>query len=94
MRKVLDKDAPQFDANQVGVTASRMPTLRSARMSDELTVELSTSEPDAFLPLNLTNLFMASSWLRATTLNTVRRNCCSIAAMGRPSCRMASKACS
>jgi peptide/nickel transport system substrate-binding protein len=60
VRKVLDKDAPHFDASQVGVTASRMPTLRSARKIDNLTVELTTSEPDAFLPLNLTNLFMAS----------------------------------
>ena len=60
VRKVLDKDAPYFDASQVGVTASRMPTLRSARKIDDLTVELVTSEPDAFLPLNLTNLFMAS----------------------------------
>jgi peptide/nickel transport system substrate-binding protein len=60
VRKVLDKEAPHFDASQVGVTASRMPTLRSARKIDNLTVELTTSEPDAFLPLNLTNLFMAS----------------------------------
>jgi ABC-type transport system substrate-binding protein len=60
VRKVLDKDAPHFDASQVGVTVSRMPTLRSARKIDDLTVELTTSEPDAFLPLNLTNLFMAS----------------------------------
>jgi peptide/nickel transport system substrate-binding protein len=60
VRKVLDKDAPFFDASQVGVTASRMPTLRSARKIDDLTVELTTSEPDSFLPLNLTNLFMAS----------------------------------
>lgn len=60
VQKVLDKDAPQFDASQVGVTASRMPTLRSARKIDDLTVELTTSEPDAFLPINLTNLFMAS----------------------------------
>jgi len=60
VRKVLDKDAPHFDASQVGVTASRMPTLRTARKIDDLTVELATSEPDAFLPLNLTNLFMAS----------------------------------
>jgi ABC-type transport system substrate-binding protein len=37
-----------------------MPTLRSARKIDDLTVELTTSEPDSFLPLNLTNLFMAS----------------------------------
>ncbi len=60
VQKVLDKDAVHFDASQVGVTASRMPTLRSARKIDDLTVELTTSEPDAFLPLNLTNLFMAS----------------------------------
>ena len=60
VRKVMDKEAPHFDASQVGVTASRMPTLRSARKIDDLTVELTTSEPDSFLPLNLTNLFMAS----------------------------------
>ena len=58
--KVLDKSAPQFDASQVGVTASRMPTLRSARKIDDMTVELTTSEPDSFLPINLANLFMAS----------------------------------
>jgi peptide/nickel transport system substrate-binding protein len=60
VRKVLDKEAPHFDASQVGVTASRMPTLRSARKIDDTSVEITTSEPDAFLPLNLTNLFMAS----------------------------------
>lgn len=60
VQKVLDKTAPHFDASQVGVTASRMPTLRSARKIDDMTVELTTSEPDSFLPLNLTNLFMAS----------------------------------
>ena len=48
VRKVLDKDAPHFDASQVGVTASRMPTLRSARKIDDLMVELTTSEPDSF----------------------------------------------
>jgi peptide/nickel transport system substrate-binding protein len=60
VRKVLDKEAVHVDASQVGVTASRMPTLRTARKIDDLTVELTTSEPDSFLPLNLTNLFMAS----------------------------------
>lgn len=60
VQKVLDKGARHFDPSQVGVTASRMPTLRSARKIDELTVELTSSEPDAFLPINLTNLFMAS----------------------------------
>jgi peptide/nickel transport system substrate-binding protein len=60
VQKVLDKAAKHFDASQVGVTASRMPTLRSARKIDDMTVELTTSEPDSFLPINLTNLFMAS----------------------------------
>jgi peptide/nickel transport system substrate-binding protein len=60
VEKVLNKDAPHFDPSQVGVTVSRMPTLRSARKIDDLTVELTTSEPDSFLPINLTNLFIAS----------------------------------
>jgi peptide/nickel transport system substrate-binding protein len=58
--KVLNQGAPQFDASQVGVTASRMPTLRSARKIDDMTVELTTSAPESLLPINLTNLFMAS----------------------------------
>src|SRR3979490_313497 len=60
VEKVLKQDAPQFAPSQVGVTASRMPTLASARKIDDLTVELTTKEPDSFLPINLTNLFMAS----------------------------------
>jgi peptide/nickel transport system substrate-binding protein len=60
VEKVLKQDALQFDPSQVGVTASRMPTLASARKIDDMTVELTTREPDSFLPINLTNLFMAS----------------------------------
>ena len=60
VEKVFNKDAVHFDPSQVGVTVSRMPTLRSARKIDNLTVELITSEPDSFLPINLTNLFIAS----------------------------------
>ena len=60
VEKVLNKDAQHFDPSQVGVTVSRMPTLRSARKIDDLTVELTTTEPDSFLPINLTNLFIAS----------------------------------
>jgi peptide/nickel transport system substrate-binding protein len=45
--KVLRQDAPQFDPSQVGVTASRMPTLVSARKIDDMTVELVTKEPDS-----------------------------------------------
>ncbi len=58
--KVLNKESVQFDAGQVGLTASRMPTLVSAKKIDDLTVELTTKEPDSFLPYNISNLFMAS----------------------------------
>ena len=47
VEKVLKQDAPHFDASQVGVTASRMPTLRSARKIDDMTVELTTSAPES-----------------------------------------------
>ena len=40
VRKVLDREAPHFDPRQVGVTASRMPTLRRAEVIDEFTVAL------------------------------------------------------
>src|ERR1700733_8123165 len=60
VEKVLKQDAPQFDPAQVGLTASRMPTLASARKIDDMTVELTTTEPDSFLPYNVSNLFMAS----------------------------------
>jgi peptide/nickel transport system substrate-binding protein len=58
--KVLDREAPQFDARQVGLTVSRVPTLKRGEKIDDYTVALYTSEPDSFLPFNLTNLFMAS----------------------------------
>jgi peptide/nickel transport system substrate-binding protein len=60
VEKVLKKEAPHFAPDQIGVTVSRMPTLVSAKKIDDLTVELTTREPDSFLPLNLTNLFIAS----------------------------------
>jgi peptide/nickel transport system substrate-binding protein len=60
VRKVLDKEAPHFAPDQIGVTVSRMPTLVSARKIDDMTVEFTTREPDSFLPINLSNLFMAS----------------------------------
>lgn len=66
VQKVLDKNAKQYAPAQVGNTVSRMPTLRSAEKIDDHTVVLTTSEPDAFLPYNLTNLFIVSptAWQR------------------------------
>ena len=45
---------------QVGNLKSRLPTLKGVKKIDDLTVELYTSMPDSFLPINLTNLFIAS----------------------------------
>src|ERR1700721_4640274 len=40
VEKVLKQDAVQYDPSQVGVTASRMPTLPSARKIDDIRGEL------------------------------------------------------
>src|SRR6202451_2057805 len=40
VEKVLKQDAPQFDPGQVGLTASRLPTLVCAREIGEMTVDL------------------------------------------------------
>ncbi|WP_407938279.1 ABC transporter substrate-binding protein [Musicola keenii] len=58
--KVLDKNAPQYAPGQIGNTLARMPTLRSAEKINDDTVVLVTSEPDALLPYNVTNLFIVS----------------------------------
>lgn len=60
VRKVIDRAAPHYDPRQVGLTLSRMPTLRGAERIDDYTVALVTSEPDSIFPINLTNLYMAS----------------------------------
>jgi ABC-type transport system substrate-binding protein len=60
VEKVLNKEAHHFAPDQIGVTVSRMPNLVSARRIDDHTVELTTKEPDSFLPINLTNLFIVS----------------------------------
>lgn len=60
VQKILDREAPHYDPRQVGLTATRMPTLRRAERIDDYTVALITAEPDSLLPINLTNLYMAS----------------------------------
>lgn len=58
--KVLDKASAQYAPGQIGNTLSRMPTLTGAEKIDDHTVALTTSEPDALLPYNITNLFIVS----------------------------------
>src|SRR5450830_6985 len=59
VEKILNKSSPQYEPDNARV-ATMMPSLRSARRIDDYTVELTSVEPDSFLPFNLTNLFMAS----------------------------------
>ena len=58
--KVLDKAKPHYEARLVAQTLPRMPTLKGASKVDDYTIAVETTEPDAFLPINLTNLFIAS----------------------------------
>jgi ABC-type transport system substrate-binding protein len=74
--KVLKKDAPHYDPRLVAQTTPRMPTITGARKVDDYTVEVQTSEPDAFVPINLTNLFMASpaAWTKAKNWTEFAKN--------------------
>ena len=74
--KVLAKDAPHYDARLVAQTAPRMPTVTGARKIDDYTVEVQTSEPDAFVPINLTNLFIASpaAWAKTKSWTEFAKN--------------------
>src|SRR4249920_470008 len=74
--KVLKKDAPHYDARLVAQTTPRMPTVTGARKIDDYTIEVQTSEPDAFVPINLTNLFMASpaAWAKTKSWTEFAKN--------------------
>jgi len=74
--KVLKKDAPHYDARLVAQTTPRMPTVTGARKIDDYTVEVQTSEPDSFVPINLTNLFIASptAWAKTKSWTEFAKN--------------------
>jgi peptide/nickel transport system substrate-binding protein len=60
VQKVMDEERAAFRRQPGRRHEVAHADARSARAIDDLTVELTTSEPDSFLPMNLTNLFMAS----------------------------------
>ena len=51
VRKLPDRQAPHVDPRQMGVTATRMPTLCSAAKIDDHTVALVTARLDSLLPI-------------------------------------------
>jgi peptide/nickel transport system substrate-binding protein len=54
-----------------------MPTLTGAEKIDDHTVALTTSEPDALLPYNITNLFIVSptAWQKQYDAVPASRRC-------------------
>jgi ABC-type transport system substrate-binding protein len=58
--KLLNKDAPQFDARQASLVGFRIATVASYRAVDPLTVEIVTKAADSFLPYQLSFILMAS----------------------------------
>jgi ABC-type transport system substrate-binding protein len=60
LEKLLNKDAPQYDAKQAGQGAGRIPSVAKWRKVDTYTVEIITNEPDVFLPYQLVWFLISS----------------------------------
>ena len=58
--KLLNDKASHYDAKQAGQARGRIPTVAGYRKLDAMTVEISTSAPDAFLPYQLTWILFSS----------------------------------
>lgn len=58
--KLLDKNAPQYDAKQVVQTVGKLSKVAGYRKLDDYTVEISTTEPDSVFPYYLTIIWMSS----------------------------------
>jgi ABC-type transport system substrate-binding protein len=58
--KILRPDAPHFDEKQAAQGKGRVPTVVDFKAIDPLTVEITTSMPDALLPFNVAWIVMSS----------------------------------
>jgi peptide/nickel transport system substrate-binding protein len=58
--KLLNKDAPQFDAKQASQGRSRIPAIKTYRAIDSATLEVMTAEPNAYLPYQIAWVAMSS----------------------------------
>jgi len=58
--KLLKPDSPQYDQRQSAQGKSRIPAIASYRVIEPLTLEITTKEPDATLPYQLTFILMSS----------------------------------
>ncbi len=58
--KLLDESSEQYDSRQSAQGRSRIPTIESYRAIDDYTLEITTTEPDATLPYQLSWILMSS----------------------------------
>jgi ABC-type transport system substrate-binding protein len=58
--KILKQDAPQFDKRQSAQGKSRIPAVASYKVIDPLTVEITTTTPDATFPYQISWILMSS----------------------------------
>jgi ABC-type transport system substrate-binding protein len=58
--KLLNDKSPQFDAKQAGQGRTRIPAIAGYRAVDAMTLQITTKEPDAFLPYQLAWIAMSS----------------------------------
>ncbi|MGH2342486.1 ABC transporter substrate-binding protein [Segnochrobactraceae bacterium EtOH-i3] len=58
--KILNPKAPQFDEKQSAQGKGRIPTVTGYRVVDPMTVEITTSKPDALIPYEIAWIVMSS----------------------------------
>ena len=58
--KLLNDKSPQFDSKQAAQGRSRIPSIAAYKAVDKYTLEITTKEPDAFLPYQVSWIMMSS----------------------------------
>ncbi|MGE4527529.1 MAG: ABC transporter substrate-binding protein [Rhodospirillaceae bacterium] len=58
--KLLNDKSPQFDPKQAANGRGRIPTVAKVTKIDDMTVQITTKMPDAWLPYNLSFIFFSS----------------------------------
>lgn len=58
--KIKDESAPQYDEKQSGQGRGRIPTVTGYTKIDDMTVEITTSAPDALIPYQIAWIVMSS----------------------------------
>ena len=58
--KLLNDKSPQFDSKQAAQGRSRIPSIAAYKAIDNYTLEITTKEPDAFLPYQVSWIMMSS----------------------------------